>query len=42
MIGNMLLKGFDFEFHAVGICLPAFLLALIVIGIYLKERSKKL
>lgn len=38
----MLLKGDAVEHYAVGICLPAILLALIVIGIYLKERSKRL
>ena len=32
----------EFEFYSVSICLPAILIALVVMGIYLKERSKKL
>jgi hypothetical protein len=32
----------EVEVYAVGICLPATLIALVVTGIYFKERSKKL
>jgi hypothetical protein len=38
----MLRGGDEIEFYSVTVCFPAILLALIVIGIYLKERSKKL
>lgn len=38
----MFTDGDQFVFHSVTLCFPAILLALIVIGIYLKERSKKL
>ena len=38
----MLLRSGEVEVYAVGICLPAILIGLVVLGIYLKERSKKL
>jgi uncharacterized BrkB/YihY/UPF0761 family membrane protein len=39
---TMLDAGEKLAFYSVTVCFPAILLALIVIGIYLKERSKKL
>lgn len=38
----MNLSSDEFGFHLVGICLPGVLFALVALGIYLKERSRKL
>jgi uncharacterized membrane protein len=38
----MLPHGGEFEYYFVTLCFPAIIIAVVVIALYLKERSKKL